>query len=123
LVSVNRSRRRANTFLPTASGSGLVRPGLELRSVSDSPDRALRTHSRARRSLKPIENAASATLHPSRSTRSTSSARLARQLRPFLCTFIRVPSCQPVRLKSFQIDESRPDGQLLSRNNVLANHS
>ena len=32
------------------------------------------------------------------------------------------PSCQPVRLKSFQIDESRPDGQLASRNNVLASH-
>jgi hypothetical protein len=33
------------------------------------------------------------------------------------------PSCQPVRLKSFQIDESRPDEQLASRNNVLVHHT
>ena len=33
------------------------------------------------------------------------------------------PPCQPVRLKSFQIDESRPDGQPPSRNNLLTHHS
>jgi hypothetical protein len=32
------------------------------------------------------------------------------------------PSCQPVRFDSFQIDESRPDGQPASRNNVLTHH-
>jgi len=33
------------------------------------------------------------------------------------------PSCQPVRFEGFQIDESRPDEQPASRNNVLAHHS
>src|SRR5687767_6890547 len=33
------------------------------------------------------------------------------------------PSCQPVRFDSFQIDESRLDGQPFSRNNVLAHHT
>jgi hypothetical protein len=33
------------------------------------------------------------------------------------------PSCHSVRFESFQNDESRPDGQLTSRNNVLAHHT
>src|SRR5688572_19298922 len=63
--------------------------GRELRSVSGSSLALLRTHSRARRELRPAAAAALWSDQPSFWTRWNSSARLAGQLRAFLWTFIR----------------------------------
>lgn len=63
--------------------------GPELRSISGSPRVARRTHSRPRRSLIPAASDAARTDHACSETRLNSSARLAGQLRAFLCTFSR----------------------------------
>src|SRR6185436_20504188 len=96
--------------------------GFELRSVNGSFRDARPIHSRARLSLIPAASDASRTDHPCSETRLNSSARLAGHVRAFLCTSIWAPSRQP-SFESFQIDESRLDGQPVSRNNVLAHHS
>src|SRR5207248_5869618 len=80
-----------------------LRCGRELRSLSPSSPSARRTHSRARRTLRPAASAALRSDQPCCRTRWLSRSRLAGQLRAFWWTSIRAPSCRPVRLRAFRL--------------------
>src|SRR4029077_10764329 len=100
---VIRWRRRLTMGLVVLRSVDALRCGRELRSLSPCSPSARRTHSRARRTLRPAASAALRSDQPCSRTRWLSRSRLAGQLHAFLWTSIRAPSCRPVRLTAFRL--------------------